>query len=632
MTCNDSNLSAYLDGELPAAERRAVEAHLKTCPDCAAALKDLERVRTMLLTQAIPMGLHVPVVERIRKEELRRTTGVRRLVWAIAAMLLIALAATAAYRMLTPGEPEPSNQQVAAPITMDQKPDVPSQLARAPQGTEEQPVEATPSVSLAETDLPLTLSGTVTGENPLAIIVTGDDAGQRIFRPGDSVLPGVVLKEVGNGRALLDNNGVMQTLTKGTSEVQRPSVTGRWQMALLRSDKVEDYGPVVEFEDAGSSITITEPKEGITFIAALSGRHMTVDGTPGDLPADLVGDFNEAFTEVTLSSPTLAGWPQSEQAVTPQNLYKIRLTKVDENNPEMEPGAILAMRQDEVQAMYEPLKRYADAHGRRFPDALTQLIPDYVQNLDLYANRDGRTVAYVPGNEFLDLRAIPGLPSCSNKSDVTSALLNHEAELQEVWGGPAPIVPTLVEVTYQDPDYVFTLNVHGAVSGHSAHPALQEDGDNPVVALGKYRAQIASDQNNLKQLGLVMYMFANENCDYMFPGWCSVYPEYLTDVNVLTSPWEEPGTLSYVIFFPGESFESLRAMGAENVIANNPNADPESPVFNGQVESQVPVMCNARDIPAVAGDPVTRNVLFLDGHVERLKMDEWSERVKPYMP
>jgi anti-sigma factor RsiW len=37
-------LSEYLDGELPAADRAALEAHLETCDDCSALLGDLRRV------------------------------------------------------------------------------------------------------------------------------------------------------------------------------------------------------------------------------------------------------------------------------------------------------------------------------------------------------------------------------------------------------------------------------------------------------------------------------------------------------------------------------------------------------------------------------------------------------------
>jgi anti-sigma factor RsiW len=41
-------LSAYLDGELGTAERRAVETHLRTCPVCRRDLAELEQVKTLL--------------------------------------------------------------------------------------------------------------------------------------------------------------------------------------------------------------------------------------------------------------------------------------------------------------------------------------------------------------------------------------------------------------------------------------------------------------------------------------------------------------------------------------------------------------------------------------------------------
>ncbi|HEY5939267.1 MAG TPA: zf-HC2 domain-containing protein [Gemmatimonadales bacterium] len=39
-----NQLSEYLDGELPATDRAALEAHLETCSDCSALLDDLRRV------------------------------------------------------------------------------------------------------------------------------------------------------------------------------------------------------------------------------------------------------------------------------------------------------------------------------------------------------------------------------------------------------------------------------------------------------------------------------------------------------------------------------------------------------------------------------------------------------------
>lgn len=63
-------LSAYLDGELGTAERRAVDAHLRTCPICRRDLADLERVKTLvgaLPEVEPPAGLFATVRTRLER-------------------------------------------------------------------------------------------------------------------------------------------------------------------------------------------------------------------------------------------------------------------------------------------------------------------------------------------------------------------------------------------------------------------------------------------------------------------------------------------------------------------------------------------------------------------------------------
>jgi len=46
MTCrvHEDELSAYLDGELPAARRARLEAHLRVCPHCQGELQELSGI------------------------------------------------------------------------------------------------------------------------------------------------------------------------------------------------------------------------------------------------------------------------------------------------------------------------------------------------------------------------------------------------------------------------------------------------------------------------------------------------------------------------------------------------------------------------------------------------------------
>jgi anti-sigma factor (TIGR02949 family) len=90
-TCEQvrERLSAWLDGELDAAERGEVAAHLEACPGCRAELAVLSRLDAALgtLTSPLPPQLPEKVLERLRPR--------RRYWWqslAMAASLVLGIA------------------------------------------------------------------------------------------------------------------------------------------------------------------------------------------------------------------------------------------------------------------------------------------------------------------------------------------------------------------------------------------------------------------------------------------------------------------------------------------------------------------------------------------------------------
>jgi hypothetical protein len=116
---DEGTLHAYLDGELPSAERAALEAHLAGCATCRANLTDERTLReraTSVLGAARPAERPAPPLEQLRREPQRSPWRVRRsFAWAAS----IALALGLGYYMRSPGAshvssvPPPPAQPVA---------------------------------------------------------------------------------------------------------------------------------------------------------------------------------------------------------------------------------------------------------------------------------------------------------------------------------------------------------------------------------------------------------------------------------------------------------------------------------------------------------------------------------------
>lgn len=258
--------------------------------------------------------------------------------------------------------------------------------------------------------------------------------------------------------------------------------------------------------------------------------------------------------------------------------------------------------------MAKVLLAYANQNGGVCPPRLEDLVPGYVPNLAIFADRDDRRVQYTYIKP-LRMADYPKFEDTNAGLPLPDRLVQWEQSLKAAGMGEALLSKPMLAVDYTNPEARFRATKSG------------------VVALDNQTSQALADmratcQNNLKQLGLVIKMFENEHDGYIPAGWLSCYPEYLTDPNVLTSPKDEPGTDSYLYLLPAVHLESYVQEAFPDLFTDG------NPAGRAKAMSEIPVATNRTDF---GGDAPGRNVLFADGHVEYLRTDVWRERVLPFV-
>jgi len=84
-------LNAYYDGELSAAQRAKVEAHVDTCPACAAELDRLRKLGSLLGNLPRPAISEAALARLHRAADLWPTASIRRMASALAAIAALVL-------------------------------------------------------------------------------------------------------------------------------------------------------------------------------------------------------------------------------------------------------------------------------------------------------------------------------------------------------------------------------------------------------------------------------------------------------------------------------------------------------------------------------------------------------------
>ncbi len=399
--------------------------------------------------------------------------------------------------------------------------------------------------------------------------------------------------------------------------VTYPNATGRWDFTAFMGDEHEEHIGAVEIKDMGSVLEFVAVEAELQDFFHECRREndtITLDMGDPDATGRLTGQFDVAFTELTLKGNIDTG---STQEIEP---FTVEITLVGKR---LEPNTLsLAERvrllRDEMQEFHERLKEYLAATGA-YPSQIEELSPRFIEDIAPYRSTATRTIAYSRPTAH-DNEAIQELTHAAMEAATEDELETIEAQLIALWGDRFLGADAILDVRDTELNVHLRLRAIGRIDEVVDFDPAEEE-ESAAVRSARTNAQNASCMNNMKQLGLVARMFQHEQAVQLMPaGWRMTYPAYMADTRILTCPGGEPGTESYELVFAGATLESLHALG--RTVEGLPADTPE-----GEVGARVPFLLERDHCSGLE----ERNVLFVDGHVERLSDDEWNAAIEPYL-
>lgn len=282
----------------------------------------------------------------------------------------------------------------------------------------------------------------------------------------------------------------------------------------------------------------------------------------------------------------------------------IALVRIEDlvSGPILSADELLKQTREEMQALADALRAYADDHDGQLPTNLRDLVPDYLSDYSQIEDTDMRAILYAGG------RLPPGLltnetpwEEFKTEMPMRERLAAWEAYQQERWGAEQPLLPPVLTMRHGELERDFHVDALGRVTERPFWHDEVNDWESPELRINA--------MNDLKQVGLSLMMFLQEHDGYLPAGLTSLYPLYLTDHSLLTHPSDSPGTASYAFVLP--------------LVHRSEIVDPgNTPVLIQRLDGTQPER--------------RQNVIFMDGHVESFTPDGFAERypewVAPAIP
>ncbi len=280
---------------------------------------------------------------------------------------------------------------------------------------------------------------------------------------------------------------------------------------------------------------------------------------------------------------------------------------------------IMAQRIHEMEILATALKAFQSTNNSTYPEELSALNDGYLELPQLTMSGGSRIIEYHPDGPAVSV------PVRSESMPEREFLFQWEEEVRAAWP-EFPGIPPMVLIRYSAPPMVLQFSDADPHTVERVDPGnrLRCSSSPPTLLSPEIHAKlIDSCQNNMKQLGLVMRMYSNDSRERRNPaGWTMLYPEYIRALDILTCPSLFEGhaghTLSYDLLFPTMNEAELIILAEEMGLDTG---DIKA------LKHKVPAIIENHP----CADGKSRNVVFCDGHAERIEDARWAELIAPFI-